>query len=205
MTAPQRQFGTIVHTSGQSISRFLPVTTREPLITVRSTRNSLLENLRMSNNDNDAGDVPNVPYKKKKKKKFVMNPDILQEGVVSSNGLLEDRINDAEKKQPVVSNMGVSSRKKIPKDRPTKKLSEKKARIEKQRTAAGTVDSTARSVISDPESQDVQVQTMKRGSKVVTIVRGLTSTMEDRKALLKEMKTKLGGGGTLVEGVIELQ
>jgi translation initiation factor 1 len=35
--------------------------------------------------------------------------------------------------------------------------------------------------------------------------RGLTSTTEDRKVLLKEMKTKLGGGGTLVEGVIELQ
>ena len=29
--------------------------------------------------------------------------------------------------------------------------------------------------------------------------------MKDRKELLKEMKAKLGGGGTLVQGVLELQ
>jgi translation initiation factor 1 len=29
--------------------------------------------------------------------------------------------------------------------------------------------------------------------------------MSDRKTLLKEMKAKLGGGGTLVDGVLELQ
>ena len=34
---------------------------------------------------------------------------------------------------------------------------------------------------------------------------GMTLPMSDRKALLKEMKAKLGGGGTLVDGVLELQ
>ena len=29
--------------------------------------------------------------------------------------------------------------------------------------------------------------------------------MDERKKMLKEMKSKLGGGGTLVEGVLELQ
>ena len=29
--------------------------------------------------------------------------------------------------------------------------------------------------------------------------------MEDRKIILKELKKKLGGGGTLVEGVLEIQ
>ena len=33
----------------------------------------------------------------------------------------------------------------------------------------------------------------------------MTSPMQDRKILLKEMKKKFGGGGTLVDGVLELQ
>lgn len=34
---------------------------------------------------------------------------------------------------------------------------------------------------------------------------GMTTPFKDRKILLKEMKSKLGGGGALVEGVLELQ
>ena len=33
----------------------------------------------------------------------------------------------------------------------------------------------------------------------------MTLPMKDRKVLLKEMKAKLGGGGTVVDGVLELQ
>ena len=33
----------------------------------------------------------------------------------------------------------------------------------------------------------------------------MTSPMQDRKVILKEMKKKFGGGGTLVDGVLELQ
>ena len=34
---------------------------------------------------------------------------------------------------------------------------------------------------------------------------GMTGPFKDRKILLKDMKSKLGGGGALVEGVLELQ
>jgi translation initiation factor 1 len=33
----------------------------------------------------------------------------------------------------------------------------------------------------------------------------MTTPFSDRKALLKEIKSKLGGGGALVDGVMELQ
>ena len=33
----------------------------------------------------------------------------------------------------------------------------------------------------------------------------MTSPMDDRKKLLKEMKSKFGVGGTLVDGVLEIQ
>jgi translation initiation factor 1 len=33
----------------------------------------------------------------------------------------------------------------------------------------------------------------------------MTSPMEDRKTLLKEMKRSFGSGGTLVDGVLEIQ
>ena len=33
----------------------------------------------------------------------------------------------------------------------------------------------------------------------------MTLPMKDRKVLLKEMKGKLGGGGALVDGVLEIQ
>lgn len=33
----------------------------------------------------------------------------------------------------------------------------------------------------------------------------MTLPMEDRKVLLKEMKGKFGGGGALVDGVLEIQ
>jgi translation initiation factor 1 len=35
--------------------------------------------------------------------------------------------------------------------------------------------------------------------------RGMTSPTDDRKKLLKEMKSKFGVGGTLVDGVLEIQ
>ena len=34
---------------------------------------------------------------------------------------------------------------------------------------------------------------------------GMTLPMNDRKVMLKEMKAKFGGGGTLVDGVLEVQ
>ena len=76
--------------------------------------------------------------------------------------------------------------------------------LEKQRN--GDVDSALILVgLALHEDQDVQMKVAKRGSKNATVVRGLTSAMEDRKKLLKELKSKLGGGGTMIEGVLELQ
>jgi len=45
----------------------------------------------------------------------------------------------------------------------------------------------------------------KRGNKQVTVVRGMTCPIDDRKIILKEMKRKLGGGGSIIDGVLELQ
>jgi translation initiation factor 1 len=39
----------------------------------------------------------------------------------------------------------------------------------------------------------------------VAYYRGMTSPMDNRKQLLKEMKSKFGVGGTLVDGVLEIQ
>jgi translation initiation factor 1 len=76
---------------------------------------------------------------------------------------------------------------------------------DRQRTANGAIDSSRQSRIGDPEREEIQVVEAKRGSKAVTIVRGMTSPMDDRKKLLKEMKSKFGVGGTLVDGVLEIQ
>jgi translation initiation factor 1 (eIF-1/SUI1) len=66
------------------------------------------------------------------------------------------------------------------------------------------VDSTLQAGISLVGDQDVQIVEAKRGAKRVTLLQGLTSTMEDRKKLLKELKSKLGGGGAMIEGVVSL-
>lgn len=87
-----------------------------------------------------------------------------------------------------------------------KKLSMKKLKLKKQRTAGGKVDSTLETVSpQSPDKQAVRVCVAKRGNKTVTMVQGLTLPMKDRKILLKEIKGKLGGGGTLVGGVLECQ
>jgi len=88
-----------------------------------------------------------------------------------------------------------------------KKLSPKAARLQKQRTAGGNITSNVETTTSDqsPEKQAIQIRVAKRGSKTVTMVQGMTLPFKERKVLLKEMKTMLGGGGALVEGVLELQ
>jgi translation initiation factor 1 (eIF-1/SUI1) len=43
------------------------------------------------------------------------------------------------------------------------------------------------------------------GCILLVTCRGMTSPMDDRKKLLKAMKSKFGVGGTLVDGVLEIQ
>ena len=144
------------------------------------------------------------------KRKFKINTNI--SGDVSSDGLLTEKKALQEKnnaaRSKVESNLGVSPKKKMSSNSGggggggggTKKLSKKAEKLAKQRN--GDVDSSLQAGLAVPEDQDVQIQIAKRGSKQVTIVRGLTSPMEDRKKLLKEIKKKLGGGGSMIEGVV---
>ena len=79
---------------------------------------------------------------------------------------------------------------------------------ERQRTGNGTVDSGAGQTQTtlDPSQQGLQVLRGNRGNKTVTIVQGMNATsIDDKKKILKTLNSKLGVGGTLVDGVLELQ
>jgi translation initiation factor 1 len=151
-------------------------------------------------------DPPSKKKKKKKKPTLLINANLV--GSISSDGTVEH----ASRSQ---GRLGVSSKTKKRKAVDTHNTVSKNnsqnrplTKQEKQRTGNGMVDSTKQTRLSDAstkEQEAIQVLEAKRGSKVVTIVRGMTSPMEERKVLLKELKTKLGGGGSLVDGVLELQ
>ncbi len=56
------------------------------------------------------------------------------------------------------------------------------------------------------EGSIVEVSTEKRKfGKIYTIIKGLEGKKEELKPILKKLKTKLGCGGTLDNGIIELQ
>ena len=82
----------------------------------------------------------------------------------------------------------------------------KKAKIAKQR-AGSAGESGVRSTGKAIADQAVRVEMARRGDKQVTMVRGLETPAEDRKALLKLLKSKIGVGGTLdkASGIIEIQ
>ena len=116
---------------------------------------------------------------------------------ISSDGVVSGA------KRPTGS-LGKPSRKK-PKNQATtnqKPMSKK----DRQRTANGTIQSDSNGRTGDPADQAIQVVRGSRGSKTVTIIRGMTATpAEEKKKILKLLKSKLGVGGTLVEGVLEVQ
>ena len=59
-----------------------------------------------------------------------------------------------------------------------------------------------------PKAQQVvRVQRTKagKGGKLVTLIKGLTAPEAELKQLLKQLKAVAGTGGTLKDGVIELQ
>ncbi|MFH1638277.1 MAG: translation initiation factor [Candidatus Woesearchaeota archaeon] len=56
------------------------------------------------------------------------------------------------------------------------------------------------------EEQKIQVKTVKRKfGKVITLVQGIDSKSLDIKGLAKKLKSKLACGGTVKQGIIELQ
>lgn len=70
--------------------------------------------------------------------------------------------------------------------------------------SAGDAASTA----AVPRAQQVvRVQRTKagKGGKTVTLIRGLILPDEESRSLLKTLKARAGTGGTIKEGVIELQ
>lgn len=142
-------------------------------------------------------EAPSMPQSNKKKRSFTINPNL--SAFISSDGIVSDRRKD----RPVASSsLGVPSKKKPQKSNTSSKSMTKEDR---QRTANGAVDSSRQTLIACPEREHVQILEAKRGTKTVTIVRGMTSPMEDRKNLLKMIKRCLGVGGTLVDGVLEIQ
>jgi translation initiation factor 1 len=58
-----------------------------------------------------------------------------------------------------------------------------------------------------PEKQDLRVQATRSGrkGKTVTIITGFQTTPETLQALLKQLKTQCGTGGTVKEDSIEIQ
>jgi translation initiation factor 1 len=59
--------------------------------------------------------------------------------------------------------------------------------------------------ITLPASQAARVRREKRGGKVVTVVTGLDPVATDLATLLKQLRVALGAGGTVKDGVLELQ
>jgi translation initiation factor 1 len=62
--------------------------------------------------------------------------------------------------------------------------------------------------VLDPEDQPVRVRREKRGGKMVTVVCGLSPRSErtsDLPAMLKQLKSTLGAGGTMLEDGFEIQ
>ncbi|MEW5746468.1 MAG: translation initiation factor [Nitrospirota bacterium] len=51
----------------------------------------------------------------------------------------------------------------------------------------------------------VRLERKGRGGKAVSIIEGLSLSSRDREAFLKQLKAKLGAGGTLKEEAIEIQ
>lgn len=58
-----------------------------------------------------------------------------------------------------------------------------------------------------PEQQNLIVEATKRGrgGKTVTLIKGLQLQEESLEALCKTLKTKMGSGGAVKEGEIEIQ
>ena len=69
-------------------------------------------------------------------------------------------------------------------DSNNKKLSPKAARLQKQRTAGGNINSNIETTMGDgqsasPEKQAIQIRVAKRGNKVVTMVQGMLLSRDE--------------------------
>ena len=85
-----------------------------------------------------------------------------------------------------------------------KRLSMKAQKIKNQRTSGGLMNSKS-ATNNGGDNNMIRIVLGKRGSKTVTMIQGMKISLEERKKLLKEIKNKVGGGGTVVDGVLEIQ
>ena len=94
----------------------------------------------------------------------------------------------------------------FPKARKPSLKQAKKDKLAKQR-AGGTALTGVVATSTPRDKQAVRVEMAQRGQKQVTMVRGLEVDLETRKSLLKGLKGKLGGGGTIdmASGTVEVQ
>ena len=94
-------------------------------------------------------------------------------------------------------------------DKTQKRLSMKAQKIKNQRTSGGLMNSsksaTNNTAAGGGDDNMIRIVLGKRGSKTVTMIQGMKISLEERKKLLKEIKNKVGGGGTVVDGVLEIQ
>lgn len=74
-------------------------------------------------------------------------------------------------------------------------------------TDGGRISAPAEATRAIPDGSAVRVRREKqgRGGKVVTTISGLPLDDAALKVLLKELKHGLGGGGTVKDGVVEIQ
>jgi len=179
---------------------------KQPQFTVKIRTTVTKLELSGKANENRSGKDNNATTysKKPRKKKIVINSNFAEVKPEFSEQK-EQQQNNA--KETVKSNLGVPSRKKksSASKNENKILSKKAQKIARQRTANGTINGNLQTGIALPEDQKIQIQSVKRGSKQLTIIRGFTCPMDERKEILKGLKKKVGGGGTMVEGIIEIQ
>ena len=125
------------------------------------TYNMSKKERRRREREKGAADFKSGKYKLKKKSATKINYDKLEDKVTRERTLLP-----REQRESATTN----TRKKT---RVEKKLSVKAARIKKQRTVGGMVDSSSESMSVSPEKQAVQIRLARRANKTVTMIQGL--------------------------------
>ena len=128
------------------------------------TYNMSKKERRRREREKGAADFKSGKYKLKKKSANKINYDKLEDKVTRERTLLPREQREAT----------TNTRKKT---RVEKKLSVKAARIKKQRTVGGMVDSSSESMSLSPEKQNVQIRIAKRANKTVTMIQGRCSCM----------------------------
>jgi translation initiation factor 1 len=73
------------------------------------------------------------------------------------------------------------------------------------RNDKASVKSSKETSYSSQQRVYVRLERKGRGGKSVTLIEGLQMSAKDREALLKQLKTRLGTGGSLKNDVLEIQ